>query len=40
MNREKRPRIDGYVPMSHMKSVYLSDRDAYAAYANAMRCRA
>lgn len=37
-NREKRPRIDGYVPMSHMKAAFMSSRPAYDAYANQMRC--
>ena len=37
-NRGKRPRIDGYVPLSHMRAAYLSSRAAYDAYANQMRC--
>lgn len=37
-NRERRPRIDGYVPLSHMQAAYLSSRAAYEAYSNQMRC--
>lgn len=37
-NRAKRPWIDGYVPLSHMRAAYLSSRAAYDAYANQMRC--
>lgn len=37
-NLEKRPRIENYVPLSHMRSAYLSSRPAYEAYSNMMRC--
>lgn len=37
MNRTKRPRIDGYVPLSHMQAAWLHSRAAYDAYALAMR---
>lgn len=37
-NREKRPRIKNYVPISHMRAAFLSSRAAYDAYANQMRC--
>lgn len=37
-NREKRPRIDGYVPLSHMRAALLSSRPAYDAYARGMCC--
>ena len=37
-NRERRPWIEGYVPLSHMRAAYLSSRAAYDAYANQMRC--
>lgn len=35
-NRTKLPRIDGYVPLSHMQSAFMSSRRAYAAYARSM----
>lgn len=37
-NRLKRPRIEGYVPLSHMRAALLSSRPAYDAYARAMCC--
>lgn len=36
-NLEKRPRIENYIPMSHMKSAWLHSRPAYDAYALSMR---
>lgn len=36
-NREKRPRIEGYVPLSHMRAAWLASRPAYEAYALSMR---
>ena len=36
-NRAKRPRIEGYVPMSHMQAAWLHSRPAYDAYALSMR---
>lgn len=36
-NRGKRPWIDGYVPLSHMRSAWLHSRPAYDAYALSMR---
>ncbi len=39
-NREKRPRIDGYVPLSHMRAALLSSRPAYDTYARGMCCPA
>lgn len=37
MNRQKRPWIDGYVPMAHMQAAWLHSRAAYDAYALQMR---
>lgn len=37
-NREKRPHVENYVPLSHMQAAFLHSRPAYEAYANAMRC--
>lgn len=36
-NRRKRPRIDRYVPLSHMQAAWRHSRPAYDAYALAMR---
>lgn len=36
-NRDARPWIEGYVPLSHMRSAWLHSRPAYDAYALAMR---
>lgn len=36
-NREKRPRIERYVPLSHMQAAWLHSRAAYDAYAVRMR---
>ena len=35
-NRKKRPRIDGYTPLTYMRSLYRNAPAAYAAYANLM----
>ena len=35
-NRRKRPVVEGYVPMSHMRSVLAASREAYGAYAGSM----
>lgn len=39
-NREKRPRIERYVPLSHMQAAYLHSRPAYDAYSLSMRAKA
>lgn len=38
-NKKKMPRIEGYVPLSHMRKVLLSSRGAYDAYARDMCLR-